>query len=71
MPEIWHHDITLPDALRDDLASLLAEALLEDLKTMPFGAVWDYYCLQKQIVIGEAWLAEIRRYEQDVLAMRC
>ena len=45
-------------------------ALLEELKTLPFGAVWDYYCLQSNVPAGEAWLAEVKRYERDVLSKR-
>ena len=43
--------------------------LLEETKTLPFGAVWDYYCL-KQAVAGAAWLDEIKAYEQTVLSKR-
>jgi L-rhamnose isomerase len=35
-------------------------ALLEELKTMPFGAVWDYYCLKNGVPIGEKWMEEVR-----------
>ncbi len=42
-------------------------ALLEELKTLPFGAVWDYYCLTQNVPIGPAWLDEVRTYERDVL----
>ncbi len=45
-------------------------ATLEELKTMPFGAVWDYYCLRAGVPAGGAWLEEVRRYERDVLAKR-
>jgi L-rhamnose isomerase len=45
-------------------------ALLEGAKTLPFGAVWDYYCLKNGVPVGESWLAEIRRYENEVLAKR-
>jgi L-rhamnose isomerase len=45
-------------------------ALLEELKTMPYGAVWDYYCLRQDVPIGPAWLDEVRAYERDVLARR-
>ncbi len=45
-------------------------ALLEELKTLPFGAVWDFHCLKKSVPAGPTWLAEIRRYEQEVLARR-
>jgi L-rhamnose isomerase len=45
-------------------------ALLEELKTMPFGAVWDYHCLRQNVPVGPAWLDEVRAYERDVLARR-
>ena len=45
-------------------------ALLEELKGMPFGAVWDYYCQQQNGPVGMAYLAEIRSYEKLVLAHR-
>jgi len=45
-------------------------ALQEEAKTLPFGAVWDFYCASKGVPAGEAWLAEIRRYEKNVLSRR-
>ncbi|HPC61889.1 MAG TPA: L-rhamnose isomerase [Verrucomicrobiota bacterium] len=45
-------------------------ALMEDAKVLPFGAVWDYYCQQKGVPVGDAWLAEVKRYERDVLSKR-
>ena len=45
-------------------------AMLEELKTMPFGAVWDYYCLKQGVPVGAAWLGEVKRYEKDVLSKR-
>ncbi len=45
-------------------------AMLEELKTLPFGAVWDYYCLRSGVPVGEAWLAEVKRYEREVLSKR-
>ncbi len=44
--------------------------LLEEIKTLPFGAVWDYYCLKQGVPAGFAWLNEIKHYEQDVLSKR-
>jgi L-rhamnose isomerase len=46
-------------------------ALLEELKTFPFGAVWDFYCLKSGVPAGETWLADIKRYERDALSQRC
>ncbi len=45
-------------------------ALLEESRTMPLGALWDYYCAQQDVPVGSAWLAEVKQYEQDVLALR-
>jgi len=45
-------------------------ALLEELKTMPYAAVWDYYCLKQNVPVGPAWIGEVKQYENDVLAKR-
>lgn len=45
-------------------------ALFEEAKTLPFGAVWDAYCESSGVPVGEAWLAEVKGYERDVLAKR-
>jgi L-rhamnose isomerase len=45
-------------------------ALLEESKTLPFGAVWDRYCEWSNVPSGSAWLQEIRTYEEQVLAGR-
>jgi len=45
-------------------------ALMEEMKTMPFGAVWDKLCLDAAAPVGPAWIAEVEAYERDVLAKR-
>ena len=45
-------------------------ALLEELKTLPFGAVWDYYCFKQDTPPAAAWINEVKQYETDVLAKR-
>ena len=45
-------------------------ALLEENRTLPVGAVWDYYCEQQSVPVGPAWLAEVKQYEKNVLAKR-
>ncbi|MFY9154209.1 MAG: L-rhamnose isomerase [Prolixibacteraceae bacterium] len=45
-------------------------AMLEELKTKPFSAVWDYYCLQAGVPVGMDYIAEIQQYEKDVLSKR-
>lgn len=45
-------------------------ALLEECKTLPFGAVWDYHCLQMNVPVGMAWLQEVQSYERVVTSKR-
>jgi L-rhamnose isomerase len=45
-------------------------ALMEEAKTLPFAAVWDYYCAKSQVPIGQGWLAEIKSYESTALSKR-
>ncbi|MFH2001178.1 MAG: L-rhamnose isomerase [Planctomycetota bacterium] len=45
-------------------------AWLEELKTYPAGAVWDYFCLSRNVPHGSAWLDEIKTYEKEVLSQR-
>jgi L-rhamnose isomerase len=61
------------DRLRDieisgDFTSRLA--MLEEQKTKPLGAVWDYYCQRSEVPVGPQWLAKVKQYEADVLAKR-
>jgi L-rhamnose isomerase len=45
-------------------------AMLEELKTLPAGAVWDYYCEQEDVPVGSKWIDEIKGYERRVLSKR-
>ena len=45
-------------------------AMLEETKSLPSAAVWDYYCLRSGVPIGADWLDEIKQYEKDVLLSR-
>lgn len=61
------------DALREREAAgdhTARLAMLEETKSLPFAAVWDYYCLQQGVPIGRDWLAEVQAYERNVLARR-
>ena len=51
-----------------DLTSRLA--FLEELKGMPFGAVWDYYCQQRGVPVGITFIDAIKDYEQNELLKR-
>lgn len=45
-------------------------ALQEERRTLPFGAVWDYYCMTRDVPAGADWITEVKRYERDVLSLR-
>jgi len=45
-------------------------ALMEEAKTLPLGAVWDFYCHKLGVPVGTSWLAEIKNYERTVLCKR-
>jgi L-rhamnose isomerase len=45
-------------------------ALLEELKTKAFGAVWDYYCLKENVPVGQDYITNIQQYEKEVLLKR-
>jgi L-rhamnose isomerase len=45
-------------------------ALLEELKSLPHGAVWDHYCQQQNVPVGRAWLDDVKTYEHEVLRKR-
>jgi L-rhamnose isomerase len=45
-------------------------ALLELMKSKPFGAVWDYYCMQEVVPVGEDYIREIQTYEKEELSKR-
>ncbi len=51
-----------------DVTSLLA--LQEELKTYPMAAVWDEFCARNNVPLRENWLAEVQKYEKDVLLKR-
>jgi L-rhamnose isomerase len=45
-------------------------ALMEELKSLPFGGVWDKYCKDMGVPVGADWIEEVRAYEEKVLSGR-
>ena len=45
-------------------------ALLEEAKTLPIGAVYDYFNMTNNVPVGEDFIADVERYEVDVLSKR-
>ncbi|MBK1883592.1 L-rhamnose isomerase [Luteolibacter pohnpeiensis] len=54
--------------LAGDLTSRLA--WMEELKSMPWSAVWDRYCETQNVPIGMDWMQDVRSYENAVLVNR-
>jgi L-rhamnose isomerase len=44
--------------------------LFEELKALPFGAVWDHHCLKSGVPPADEWLREVEAYERRVLSRR-
>ncbi len=45
-------------------------AWMEEIKALPFGAVWDEHCRRHNVPEGAAWLDVVRDYEKSVLSRR-
>ncbi|MBD5179845.1 MAG: L-rhamnose isomerase [Bacteroidales bacterium] len=45
-------------------------ALLEEMKSFPWGEVWDEFCRRNNVPVGESYIAEIQKYEDEVLSKR-
>lgn len=66
--------LLLPDKKLKDLQDTMqfTELMMwqEELKTYPFGDVWDYYCELENVPVKEKWFDEVKRYETEVLSKR-
>jgi L-rhamnose isomerase len=45
-------------------------AILEELRSLPWAAIWDHFCRVSDVPVADAWLAEVKSYERDVLSER-
>ena len=45
-------------------------AWFEEQKSMPWGAIWDYYCESRGVPVGLGWLERVRAYERDIATRR-
>lgn len=62
-----------PKAIRraeEDMDYTTRFALTEEIKQLPWGAVWDAFCVECGAPAGFDWLYDIRVYESDVLSLR-
>ena len=45
-------------------------AYLEELKSMPWNAVYNYYCQQQNVPVGDAYIQDVQEYEDQVTSKR-
>ncbi len=57
-------------ALQDENKLTELMAMQEEVKTLPFGFVWDKYCEECGVTVGKDWFKEIYKYEEEVLSKR-
>lgn len=53
---------------KGDFTTLLV--LSEELKTLPFDAIWEKYCQKQDVIDNESWLDEVKKYEKEVMLKR-
>lgn len=51
-----------------DLTARLA--MTEEAKSLPTGAIWDYYCMTSDVPSDWVWLDGVKQYERDVMSGR-
>ena len=61
-------DMLKQNEISGDFSSRLA--LQEELKVMPAGAIWDYYCSKENVPVGMEFMKTIKDYEKRELAKR-
>lgn len=57
-------------ALQDENRLTELMMMQEEIKTLPFGDIWNEYCEQCGVKTGKAWFDDIKAYEKDVLSNR-
>lgn len=57
-------------ALQDENRLTELMMMQEEIKTLPFGDIWNEYCEQCGVKTGKSWFDDIKAYEKDVLLNR-
>ncbi len=42
----------------------------EEIKTYPFGDIWNEFCERNGVPVGESWFKDVEEYEENVLLKR-
>lgn len=56
--------------LQDENKTTRLLMMNEEVKTYPFGDVWDYFCEQHNVPVKENWFTIVEQYEQEALLKR-
>ena len=52
----------------EDFTSALV--ISEEIKTLPFDAIWEKYCEKQGVIADDSWFEDVKKYEQEVLLKR-
>ena len=67
---LFNYNLKLLSEMEEQGKTFERLAMLELLKTKPFGAVYNYYCMKSNVPVGQDYIDEIIKYEKDVLLKR-
>ena len=56
--------------LQDENRMTELMAMQEEMKTYPFGEIWEEYCEQCHVAGDLKWMDEVLSYEKEVLQKR-
>ena len=56
--------------LQDENKLTKLMAITEEIKTLPFGDIWQHYCESEGVIADESWFDEVEKYEKEVLSKR-
>lgn len=45
-------------------------ALMEESRSLPWQAVWDYVCAREEVPVAQEWISRVKQYEAEVLVAR-
>ena len=62
--------VALLQKAEDEGDYTLRLALLDEFKSLPSSAVWDYYCRKNNIMTNTEWMLDLKEYEKNVMLKR-
>ena len=59
----WQADDLLSE-YEDNKQFFARLGMMENLKTMPYGDVWNHYCMMEEVPSDGEWIDEVFKYEK-------